>query len=305
MRKTLVKTTLIAILLCGIAFAGTYPPGLSYSSVLNGVLLQSKNGQFRLNAIQGTFFPPNVEGWTILKKAGGGDIYRIEFKTQTLKAPYFYMDFWKTTDLRTNKNLGAGWFSLTETGDYVLDFYLPTGKFHTFPFSVSKLSAGDPFAGGDYYFLEGDWADWGYLYYRGAKPDQNLQWKVWLRNKAAENYRDAKVRVEIVRDRDKKLICTSRENTTYSLNPKWVRYAFDMVFPPEQTSYGKYFKAKDLLAVDGAYTLKMTVNGKHYGTWKFSIKGGKPQYTGRTLRGKADPLTFVEGGLDAFWYKKQ
>ena len=26
---------------------------------------------------------------------------------------------------------------------------------------------------------------------------------------------------------------------------------------------------------------------------------------GRTVRGVADALTFVEGGRDAFWYKKQ
>jgi hypothetical protein len=28
-------------------------------------------------------------------------------------------------------------------------------------------------------------------------------------------------------------------------------------------------------------------------------------YTGRAVRGKADPLTFIEGGRDAFWYMEE
>ena len=49
----------------------------------------------------------------------------------------------------------------------------------------------------------------------------------------------------------------------------------------------------------------MIVNDKPRGTWKFIVKDGKLNYTGRSLRGKADPLTFMEGGRDAWWYTKQ
>ena len=37
----------------------------------------------------------------------------------------------------------------------------------------------------------------------------------------------------------------------------------------------------------------------------FAVKGGKLNYTGRTLREKADPLTFIEGGRDAWWYCRE
>jgi hypothetical protein len=49
----------------------------------------------------------------------------------------------------------------------------------------------------------------------------------------------------------------------------------------------------------------MTIDGNVYGVWKFKVSGGKLNYTGNTVRGQADPLTFVEGGKDAWWYMKQ
>ena len=47
----------------------------------------------------------------------------------------------------------------------------------------------------------------------------------------------------------------------------------------------------------------MTMDGKPYGTWNFAVKGGQLVYTGPTAPG-SDPLTRVEGGLDAWWYKE-
>ncbi|HNQ14474.1 MAG TPA: hypothetical protein PKM58_02860, partial [Pyrinomonadaceae bacterium] len=132
---------------------------------------------------------------------------------------------------------------------------------------------------------------------------QNLIWKIWLREKGFKNP-DHKVGVRVTRDAGGKVICQSRENVTHNFQHDWVRYEFDMVNPPVTTSEGAHFKAKDLLAVDGAYTLRMTIDGKEYGIWKFEVAGGKLNYTGRTERGVADTMTFVEGGVDAFWYER-
>ena len=54
----------------------------------------------------------------------------------------------------------------------------------------------------------------------------------------------------------------------------------------------------------GNYTLTMKLDSNVYGVWKFKVIGGQLNYTGRTERGKADPLTFVEGGRDAWWYER-
>ena len=78
----------------------------------------------------------------------------------------------------------------------------------------------------------------------------------------------------------------------------------DMIFPPKGSSGGGYFKAKDLVGTDGKYKLTMKLDGKSYGEWKFAVSGGKPVPVGRAARGKADPLSFVEGGRDAFWFEQ-
>jgi len=282
-----------------------YPPGLSFSSVLNGVNLLAKDGQFRLHHIQATFLPDDCkEGFTVLRTADGKEICQFDWRPETLQKPYSLLNVYKTTDLRSGENV-AGGLALGTPGDYVLDFYLPDEHFFTFPFSVAKIGGDDPFGAGQCYTLNGAWQDLGYLYYREAKPDQNLQWKVWLRNEGCEE-KSIKVRVEITRDQDGELVCTSRENTTNSCQPKWIRLEFDMVFPKgKEVPFGTYFKAKDLLETDGAHTLTMKIDDQIYGVWKFAVQGGKLNYTGRTVRGEADPLTFIEGGRDAWWYAKE
>lgn len=281
-----------------------YPPGLSFSSLLNGVKLLPKNGKFSLHHIQTTFVPDDcTEGFVVLRTADGKELFQWDWKPDRLQTPYALINVHKRTDLQTGQQQSAGFIELTTPGDYVLDFYLPDEHFYTFPFSVVKLAGDDPFSSGDCYLLDGDWEDWGYMYYRDAKPDQSLHWKVWLRNKSAEPL-DAKILVEVTRAADGELVCTSRGAVSNRLTPDWVRYDFDLIFPQELTSGGQYFKAKDLLETDGDYTLTTKINDEVYGVWKFSVEGGKLQYAGRTLRGEADPLTFIEGGKDAWWYAR-
>ncbi len=283
-----------------------YAPGLSFSSVLNGVNMLAKDGKFSLHHIQATFLPDDCkEGFTVLRTTDGKEIFQFDWKVQMLKKPYSLLDVHKITDLRSGESQGGIPVTLDTPGDYVLDFYVPSEHFYTFPFSVAKIGADDPFGAGQCYILNGAWQNWCYLYYREAKPDQNLQWKVWLRNEGCDE-KSIKVRIEIKRDEDGELVCTSRENTTNSCQPKWTRLEFGMVFPKgKDVPFGTYFKAKDLLGTDGAYTLTMKIDEQLYGTWKFAIEGGKLNYTGRTLRGEADPLTFIEGGRDAWWYAKE
>ena len=283
-----------------------YAPGVSFSSMLNGITLLSKKGKGQLYHVQATFLPEGCqEGWTVLRTAAGKELYQIDWKPDWLKKPYALLNIFTVTDLSSGSTIPGGYMEFTTPGDYVLDFYLPDELFYTFPFSVAKVGGDDPFGDGQCYVQSGDWEKWGYLYYVDARPDQNLQWKVWLRNDAC-NEKDIKVRIEIARDSDSELVCTSRENTTYSIKPAWTRYEFDMVFPKgKEVPHGTYFKAKDLLATDGAYTLSMKINDQPYGVWKFNIKDSKLQYAGRTVRGEADPLTFIEGGRDAWWYAKE
>jgi len=255
------------------------------------------------NKLQAVFVEPGTKGWVTLKKEGGEDLVKFEFEMERMKKPYTRFDFRTITDLQKGETIYD--YRLTQPGDYVLEFFLePENKFYTFPFSVVKISPEDPFAEGERYFLDGAWNDWGYLYYYNGDQNQSISWKIWLRHMDTNAlHKDVKIRIEV--RRGNKLVCTSREGMSHSLSYEWNRLQFDLFAPMKKTSGGRYFKAKDLLAVDGLYKLIMSIDGKRYGTWTFKVKNHKLQYTGRTVRGKADPLTFVEGGRDAWWYEKQ
>jgi hypothetical protein len=281
------------------------PPGIMFATLLNNVAVNAKGGWLKLgNQIQNVFMPDGSTGRVVLSKVSGTEFARWNWDLDGfgLTPPYKLFSF-KMALKPDGSNFPVSDLKLTAAGNYTLDFFLGDKKFYSFPFAVSTLDPANPFDGETMYFTEGAWNDWGYLHYRDANPENNLYWKMWLRERSFKNP-DHKVKIEIIRDADRKVICKNRDDVTYSFQHDWVRYEFDMVNPPVKTSSGDYFKAKDLLGVDGAYTLRMTLDGAAYGTWKFKVTGGRPEYTGRTDRGKADPLTFVEGGKDAFWYER-
>lgn len=275
-------------------------------------------GELSLDNIQATFLPksgpipnqfyyysPDLGGGVnaVLRDSSGNEIAKFDFYVELLKQPYFLLDAYKLTGPDESILIPGGSVKM-QPGSYTLDFYVEGKHFYHFPFKVSKLSAADPFSGGDYYFLDGDWEKWAYMYYADADPERGLQLKVWLRNKEAKNERDFTPKLKIT-DASGKLICTSRSGYTLTLQPQWTRYELDIVDPSEGAVPGKYWKAKDLLAKDGEYTLTLSLSDKVWGTWKIKVSGGKFAVSGRSLRGSADPLTFIEGGKDAFWYEKK
>ena len=289
-----------------------YPPGLMFSTVLNGVQIDYKTGKLYLDKIQAVFLPtPPTQSnsiypydpfngggliWAVLKDGAGNEAAKFEFTGENIKEPYWLLSVARCAECDPGNRT-----SPLVPGDYVLDFYVEGDHFYHFPFTVDMLKPESAFDGGNFYFINGDWEKWGYLYYFEARPDQNLTWKVWLRNKAADK-RGLSGEVDVTLYRGGTPIAKSRP-ATYTLKPGWIRFQYELTEPMKGTSGGRYFKASDLLAKDGNYTLKMVVNGKPYGTWPFAVQGGKLAYTGRTVRGKADPLTFIEGGKDAWWYE--
>ena len=94
-----------------------FPPGLSFSSLLNGIKYLPQKAQLQLNHVQATFLPEDGrEGYTILRKADGKELYKMEWKSQKLKQPYFLLDVWKVTDLQSGKQVTTYWADLKERG---------------------------------------------------------------------------------------------------------------------------------------------------------------------------------------------
>lgn len=283
--------------------AQKYPPGIMYSTILANVKVNARGGWFHLgNQIQNVFVPSGSSGKAVLSRGNGTEIchWMWELDEYALPPPYKLFAFRQPLE-PSGRNYDPQKLKLTEPGAYVLDFYIGSKVMYSFPFSVSTLEPENPFDGETMYFIDGAWSDWGYLFYKDAEPGNTLYWKIWLRERSFR-LPNRKVSVEITRDSDRKVVCLTNTGLTFNFSQEWVRYEFQLVGPGD--AYGSYFKARDLLAVDGAYTLRMAIDGKEYGRWKFSVAAGRLVTTGRADRAKADSLSFVEGGKDAFWYEK-
>ena len=108
------------------------------------------------------------------------------------------------------------------------------------------------------------------------------------------------VNVAVTRDADGAVVATTRPGVSWSLAREWKSYRLELVNPS-----GAILRPSDFLSRDGAYTLRMAVGDQSYGTWKFRVAGGQLQYAGRAVRGAVDPLKFVEGGTNQWWYIRQ
>jgi len=307
--------TLVAAPLAAFAQPPEMPPGIMWGSLLGSATMYSNTGKFtltgfdRLTAVflppaqSNTVYPYNPDDggkfWAVVSAADGTELARYDFWAQERPAPYWVVDDAWMTDLITGERVHDRQLSL-EPGDYTVDFLLESGRFYTFSFSVSKLDSDDPFRPQSYWFLDGPWRDWGCLTYADADPDQTLYWLLFLRNKGREASADAGIQVTITRDADGSVVCGTRTGVSWSLAREWKPMKLELVQPG-----GTIFHAADLLARDGAYTLRMTLDGQVYGTWKFQVAGGQLQYAGRTVRGGVDPLEFIEGGRTQWWYIRQ
>ena len=309
--RTWLSVAALLLALLAVGSANAFPegtPGLMHASLLNGVIVDPSSGALQVRDVQALNLPAPPNGdyeatatdptrklWATLTTADGKETARFDFTVERGDQGQAVLSYYViTVPGQEEKPLTVK----VEAGDYLLTFNLSTGKFYVFPFTV-KLVDGK-------YLACGDWNSWGYFLYGKGDPEQPLVWKLWLRRYETGNKDGIETKIEVVRDKDNKVVATSRPDTKQWLTDPWVRYEFDMIHPMTGvTSGGAYMKARDLLSQDGAYTLKMTMSGAPYGVWKFGVAGGKFAPAGRTDRASADPLSYVLGGSEAFWYGSQ
>lgn len=308
----LAAVVLIATPLVGRAQPPEMSPTIMWDSILGSTVVYSTSGDLSLTGFErltAVFLPPAesrtiypynpTDGgnfWAILSSENGTELARFDFWAQQRPSPYWVVDDAWVTDLRTGDRLEGGRLP-AQPGDYVVDYYLDTGRFYTFAFSVSKLESDDPFRPQTYWFLDGPWRDWGALTYANADPNSSLHWLIYLHNRGREASTNVAFDVKVTRDADGALVCGTRSGMSWNLNREWKSHRFEMVSPDQ-----RLFRAGDLLANDGAYTLRMTLDGQPYGTWRFNVAGGQLQHAGRAVRGAVDPLEFIEGGPERWWY---
>lgn len=305
---------LIAVLLAATSAYAADPPRLLFSRLLAGVQMNATAGTLSIDTLMcynlpqptdpNKYYPYNADDgdklWAILADASGIELGRFDFTANKQDENIWVLNQQRFTPLGEGAQSGAMEAKLAP-GKYVLDFHVAAGRFYTFPFEVTQVATSS--AGGTHSYLEGDWSNWGYIYYQGADTTQPLVWKVFLRHKGPSYRADKKVEVEITRDADGKLIATYRPDVTRSLEARWIRHDLDLIHPMQGTGGGAYMTGGDLVGRDGGYTLKMKMDGQHYATWRFTVQGGKVVLAGRAAP-EADPLTCVFGGPDAWWCER-
>ena len=319
--RPLLFTRAIPVLLLSLATATmataqppSRPPGLMYSTLLNGVQLNDRTGELRLDQIQAVFLPepPSDNAWSynpddgkLTARLSGPDNQQLaeyRFYAQKLQGVFWNLSGYQiTTPDGANQDV-----QLTQPGNYELVFSVEGKPFYRFPFKVAVQQSGDEFDPQPRYHLEGAWSHMGYLFYAEANPSNAVAFKTWLRDKdKGDAYRSDKVNVRVIRESDGELVAVSGSDshgTTYQLKPNWVRFSFELYAQPRETAT---LKTNKLLSANGSYRIEVEVNGEKWGAFPFQVADGKIVKAGRQVRDSTDPLEYVEGGRDAWWLDSQ
>ena len=187
--------------------------------------------------------------------------------------------------------------TLPGAGDYYLEFSSGGKVFDRFPFTL-RPHTGDK--GQSWFLMDGIWNDHAMIDTSGE-----LIFHIWMRDMLEGTGRRGidygKFSAKIVREKDGKLIgrtSTSAENATLAPMRKWTRYKITFVNGPKQAAIGIY----DVTVQDGAYHVEFMHDGRVYGKYPFSVKGGKLQgvseFGGTPLETQDGDLTWMkrEGG---------
>jgi hypothetical protein len=169
---------------------------------------------------------------------------------------------------------------------------------------VSTKPADDPYQpAGLRYFIDGPWNEYGNLFYQRNDPKSSLRFVTWVRDAAGhDGKRSAPYNVKLVRG-DGRLLAS--ESGTLSLEPRW-RQA-DLFF--KAAGGDGFLKAEEVLHADGAYRVQLEIDDKPYGSYPFTVQGGKIQLQGRQIKERTDVqlfiLDYLYGGRYTSWWIKR
>jgi hypothetical protein len=78
------------------------------------------------------------------------------------------------------------------------------------------------------------------------------------------------------------------------------------MFKPAGGDKSGYFRAEAVLGKDGLYRVSVSIGGKPYGSYSFTVKRGKIQLQGKQIRKGTDPqlfiLDYLYGGRYTSWW---
>jgi hypothetical protein len=191
-------------------------------------------------------------------------------------------------------------------GSYTLEFQIEGAPFYRFPFSVSSVPSDDPYqAAGTRWFIDGAWNDYGNVFYQRNDPQSTFRFTTWVRDKVGHaQQRSAPYTAQLVRKKDGKVL--GEDKGTLRLDPHWGQ--LDVYFAPVGGSASEHIKAADVLAQDSDYRVALSIDGKAYGAYTFTVSGGAIQLQGLQTE-KTPPMNrivdYLYGGKYRSWWIKR
>jgi hypothetical protein len=310
----LAAIALLAALLAPAASAqAPCSPGITFGSLLGSVRIGYGDGRLNVGRLYAVCLPePARKSRTnYIYEPDDGGLLQMRLKDaggQVLSTYVWYAEriggLW---ELPRYKVLG-GFESAKPlaAGDYFLEFAADDRPFARFAFSVATIKSDDPYqAAGERYFIDGPWSEYGNLYYQRNDPQSSLVFATWVQDRAGrEGKRSVPYELQLLSGRGGRLV--AEEAGTLRLEPRWLTAQLNFRPPGERNAF---FKAAEVLKEDGAYRIRLTVDGKLHGEYPFTVKGGRIQFQGRQLREGTEPMDaitdYIAGGKYTSWWLRR
>lgn len=286
-------------------------PGITFGSLLGAVSVGYADGRLNIDKLyavclpapakkSGSHYPydPDQGGKlsTLVKSADGQVLNTYVWYAESIGGLWEMSRYKVVGGNEAVRQLAAG--------DYLLEFAIDDQPFYRFPFSVVAVKSDDPYqAPGNRYFIEGPWNEYGNLFYQRNDPKSSITLTTWVQEKSGrETKRSVPYEVKLIRARGGSIL--GDDAGTLRLEPRWLRAT--LFFRPTGGDRNTYVKAGDFLNEDGAYRIRLTLDGKLHGEYPFTVKGGRIQFQARQIRENTAPMDYITdylaGGRYTSWW---
>ncbi len=289
-------------------------PGISFWKLLDAVGVGHTDGRLRIDKLYAVCLPapakPSTSNYPY-DPDGGGKLTTL-VKTADGKVLNTYVWYAESIgglwELSRYKVIG-GFQSVKPltAGNYLLEFAAEDKPFTRFPFSVVEGKNEDPYQpAGARYFIEGAWNEYGNIFYQRNDPQSSLTFTTWVQDKSGTgNKTSTPYEAKLINLKDGKAL--GEDSGTLRLEPRWLE--LKLFWRPAGGDKNSYLKAADLLREDGRYSVRLTIDGKLYGEYPFTVKGSRIEFQGKQVREKTDSMDYIvdylSGGKYSSWWLKR
>ena len=288
-------------------------PGISFWKLLDSVSVGYGDGRLNIDKLYAVCLPaparqstsnyaydPDVGGklTTVVKSADGKVLNTYVWYGESIGGLWELSRYKVIGGYQSVKPLAAG--------NYLLEFAADEKPFTRFPFSVETKSD-DPYQpAGNRYFIEGAWNEYGNMFYQRNDPQSSLTFTTWVQDKRGnENKTSTPYDAKLVNLKDGKAL--GEDGGILRLEPRWLELKLYFHAPGDKNSY---LEDAELLREDGKYSVRLTIDGKSYGDYPFTVKGGLIQFQGKQIREKTDPMDYIVdylsgGRYHSWWIKRE